>query len=228
LPKTSGQAWLHEREHLGGIQKPIQSAQIGCDQRADAGPAHLHRYQVAVFQPGLIDAGKRSGADRLRIEDVEHLIKALAEIALDDLDRLLRRKRGSAVEHLPQLCAIGIGQDVGAKRQLLTELEEACAGVLEHPPQAHRPFLNAVATAQKIKDHARIETYGAAQPGEQPQQRPDRSRLEKDPASHGQGHGGTDQGGGNFPARHRAQNVHTVRLLRRVSRCCSLELLHCG
>ena len=75
------------------------------------------------------------------------------------------------VEHLAQLGAIGIGQHVGAHRQLLSELGEGRAGVLEHVAQPNGAALDAGATHQPVGEITEVEAQKGPQPEKQPADR---------------------------------------------------------
>ena len=100
FPEPSRNARRDDGERLRHDQKPVQRAQIGGNQRANAWSPHLHGHAFAGLQTRLVDASQRGGADRLGIENLEYIVERLPEIALDDRDGLLGREGRCLIEHL--------------------------------------------------------------------------------------------------------------------------------
>jgi hypothetical protein len=173
---------------------------------------------LAGLQDGLIDARERRRPYRFRIERRKDVVQRPAEIALDDGDRLRGRKSAGPIEHLAQLGTIGIGQEVGAQRELLPELGEAGAGVLEDFAQARGAALNRGAAQHPVEAVSGIEADDGPQPDEQPEGRADDARLEHDTAGHRQRHIGVDHVQ-RLPARHGAHDVAVMACVRRRLGC---------
>ena len=73
LPEAPGDPRWNDRERFPQDQDPVQRAQVGGNQRADAGPPHLDCHFLAGLQLGLVHARQRRGADRLGVENREHV-----------------------------------------------------------------------------------------------------------------------------------------------------------
>ena len=116
-------------------------------------------------------------------------------------------KAAALIEHLAQLGAIGIGQHVGAHRQLLRKLGEGRSSALECATQADRARLDAAATPQAVDDIAGIEPQEAPEPDKQPADGAEEAGLECDAARPRQRHLDFGQGVRNLPARHRPHDV---------------------
>jgi hypothetical protein len=101
------------------------------DALPDAGPLHLHRHLAAVAEPRAMHLAERGRGQRGRVELREALREPDTELARDDLLDLGERKRRDVVLEAAQRLDVRGGQDVGARREELAELDEGGAHLLE-------------------------------------------------------------------------------------------------
>ena len=123
---------------LGQLRQALEQAQIGLDDRADAGPAHLDDDLGAVVQLRAVHLRDRGRRQRLGIEAGEDLLgrraQVLGELGAHHLDRHRRR----LTVQLFEFGDPGRAEQVGAAGQDLAELDEGRPQILERHAQLHR------------------------------------------------------------------------------------------
>ena len=211
LAKPPREPCTDDRERLRRNQQPVERPQIGRELSPDVRSSHLHCHAFARSQFGLIHTRHRHRSNRLGIEDLEYVTQRPAETLLDDRDRLRCRKGRRLVEHLAQLFAISVRQQVGTLRQLLSELAETPAGRLELMAQPDGSALRRVASEQQIDGVAAEEIEANPHPHQESHKRVDDPRAEGHAMRHRQRHGRIVEFMSERPTRHGLHDVGNVR-----------------
>ena len=102
----------------------IERLEIFRDLLGDARPLHLDGDDAAVAERGAMHLSERGGGERTFLEHREGLRQPHAEVRLDHFLDVGERHRLDAVLQPRQRFEIGGGQEIGARRQHLSELDE--------------------------------------------------------------------------------------------------------
>ncbi len=172
------------REALDQTGRGIEERQVLRDHRLHPGPQDLDRRFPPAGEHGDVDLRHRCARHRLRVELLEYLGDRLAERALDLGDGELSRKRRHLVLELGQLVGEVGGQQIAARREHLSELDEDRSESFERAAQPHRARLGEPAEEQQRAKEPR----GAAIGGE-------RELVEPESKGYPQDLGEAEQGG---------------------------------
>ena len=121
-----------DRVHVpGGAAEPIEQrrdfvegVEIFQDTVLDTGPLHLDRDPASAAEHGAVHLPERGRGDRRRIEFHEGLRHANAEFLLDNPFDIRIWKRSEVILQPRQRVEVGLRQQVRARREQLSELDE--------------------------------------------------------------------------------------------------------
>jgi hypothetical protein len=142
---------------LGGGGQPAQDAEVALDQPFDVRPLYLDDDLVTFAQAGAVHLRDRRRRQRAPVERREQPVGRLAQFTIDDREHLRRRQRLDVVLQTRQLERDRRGDQVGARRQQLAELDEDAARFLQGVAQRDAE-LTAVARAAKAGQRPKTVT----------------------------------------------------------------------
>ena len=120
----------------------LEQREVLLDQATGLGTLHLDHGLLAVREDRAVDLGDRARGERLGLDVLEDVFPRHAELLLHHEDDLLLRQRRHVVLELRQLLDEFRRQEVGPRRQDLSELAEGGPELLErlaHPLCLARP-----------------------------------------------------------------------------------------